>query len=71
MIITKDTEIDLIGRAGVFRRCLGNIFVTKNDELLIFDATLMEVTGFLKPIVFLIRTFITRRQNSTIKYFLS
>jgi hypothetical protein len=71
MIITKNTEIDLIGRAGVFRRCLGNIFVTKNDELLIFDATLLEVTGFLKPIVFLIRTFITWRQNSTMKYFLS
>jgi len=71
LIETKNTEIDLIGRGGVFRRCLSNILVTPNNELLIFDATLMEVTGFLKPIVFLIRTFITWRQNSTIKFFLS
>ena len=71
MIKTKNTEIDLIGRAGVFRRCLGNIFVTHSNELFIFDATLMKVTGFLKPIVFLIRIFITWRQNSTIKFFLS
>jgi hypothetical protein len=71
MIKTKNTEIDLIGRAGVFRRCLGNIFVTQNNELFIFDATLMEVTSFLKPIVFLIRTFVTWRQNSTINFFLS
>jgi len=71
MIKTNNTEIDLVGRAGVFRRCLSNIFVTPNNELLIFDATLMEVTGFLTPIIFLIRTFITWRQNSTIKFFLS
>jgi len=71
MIKTENTEIDLIGRGGVFKRCLSNIFVTPNNELLIVDATLMEVTGFLKPIVFLIRTFITWRQNSTIKFFLS
>ena len=70
MIKTTNTEIDLIGRAGAFRRCLSNIFVTPNNELFIIDATLMEVTGFLKPIVFLIRTFITWRQNSTIKFFL-
>jgi hypothetical protein len=71
MIKAKNTEIDLIGRGGVFRRCLSNILVTTNNELLIFDATLMEVTGFLKPIVFLLRKFITRRQSSTIKFFLS
>lgn len=71
MIKTKNTEIDLIGRAGVFRRCLSNIFVTPNNELFIIDATLMEVTGFLRPIVYLIRTFITWRQNSMIKHFLS
>ena len=71
MIKTKNTEVDLIGRAGGFRRCLSNIFVTPNNELLIIDATLMEVTGFLKPIVFLIRTFVIWRQNSTIKFFLS
>ena len=71
MIKTKNAEIDLIGRAGVFGGCLSNIFVTSNNELFIIDATLMEVTGFLKPIVFLIRTFVIWRQNSTIKYFLS
>ena len=71
MVKTTNTEIDLIGRAGAFRRCLSNIFVTPNNELFIIDATLMEVTGFLKPIVFLIRTFITWRQNSTIKFLLS
>ena len=71
MIKTTNTEIDLIGRAGVFKGCLSNIFVTPNNELFIIDATLMEVTGFLKPIVFLIRTIITWRQNSTIKFFLS
>lgn len=71
MIKTGNAEIDLVGRAGVFRRCLSNIFVTPNNELSIIDATLMEVTGFLKPIIFLIRTFITWRQNSTIKFFLS
>jgi hypothetical protein len=71
MIKTKNTEIDLIGRAGVFRGCLSNIFVTPNNELFIIDATLMEVTGFLRPLVFLIRTFVIWRQNSTIKFFLS
>jgi hypothetical protein len=71
MMKTKNAEIDLIGRAGVFRRCLGNIFVDQNNKLFIFDATLMEVTGILKPIVCLLGTFITWRQNSTIQSFLS
>ncbi|MDO8660138.1 MAG: hypothetical protein Q7K54_06125 [Candidatus Parcubacteria bacterium] len=68
-----NAEVDFIGRAGIFNRCLSNIFVTENNELFIIDATLLDVNtkGFLTPFVFLLRKFVVWRQNSTFKLFLS
>ncbi len=63
--------IDLLGRGGVFNKCLSNIFVTPEKKLFIIDATLLEIKGFLKPIGFVIGKFAKWRQERLIKFFLS
>ena len=64
-------EIDLIGRTGFFGSCFSNIFVTPQHTLVIIDGTLWEATGFLRPLVSLIRTIAIWRQDMVLKEFTS
>jgi len=41
-------EMDLIGHEGIFKGALGNIFVTEENTLRIFDTTLFDSSGFGK-----------------------
>lgn len=72
MIQNGHAEVDFIGRGGVFRKCLSNIFVTNDNNLVIIDATLLEVneSSLLQPIVFILRKIVLLIQNATIKMFL-
>ena len=71
LLAEGDPIVDLIGRAGIFYRCLSNILVLNDGTLRIIDATLLDSDGFLKPIFFLIRMIGMRRQKTTLDYFRS
>lgn len=72
MIKAGNIEIDLVGSGGILCRCMSNIFVTKENKLVIFDATLMDISGFPlleRPFFFLLAKFAKWRQDSNLKAF--
>jgi hypothetical protein len=72
MLKAGNDEVDLIGQDGVFSRCLSNIFITKENKLIIFDATIMDIRRFNffeKPFLFLLAKFAKWRQDSNLKAF--
>jgi hypothetical protein len=73
LVKAGNAKIDFIGRGGVFKRCMSNIFVTPENRLVIIDATLIECenTGIFKPIFLLVFTLATWLNNYTIKKFIT
>jgi hypothetical protein len=63
-------EIDLIGIKGIFLSNLSNIFLTEKNELLIIDATILHVEGYLKIIFYFLEKIISWRQKVVIEKFL-
>ena len=72
LLLKQEGEVlDLIGRGGIFRRTLSNIFVDAEDKLYLIDTTLL-VAGDIPLLQSLIRIFLPAcvwRQSSTIKMF--
>jgi hypothetical protein len=66
-------EIDLIGQKGVFKKCMSNIFVLNNNQLVIMDATLFNTKCpiILKPIITCLRYLVLPIQNRRIDEFLA
>ena len=66
-------EIDLIGQKGVFKKCMSNIFVLNNNQLVIMDATLFNTKCpiILKPIITCLRYLVLPIQNRRINQFLA
>ena len=67
-------EIDFIGSGGVFHNCLSNIFVTSSGQLIIIDATFLEIHDqYLNPIKYLfyiiVRPIALWRQHTVINIF--
>ena len=70
-------EIDLVGHEGLFafsRRCLGNILVTNERKLVIYDATLLN-TGrfapFIRPFMYCLAKIFLPIQHWIINGFLA
>jgi|688.fasta_scaffold09405_2 hypothetical protein len=66
-------EIDLIGQKGIFKKCMSNIFVLNNNQLVIMDATLFNTKCpiILKPIITCLRYLVLPIQNRRIDEFLA
>ena len=72
MAQSKLPFIDLIGQKGVWKKCIGNIFVTADKKLVIFDATLFKVSEFRvwqRPIIFLLLQLGRQIQKYRLKQF--
>jgi hypothetical protein len=69
----EQPEIDLIGQKGVFKKCMSNIFVLNNNQLVIMDATLFNTKCpiILKPIITCLRYLVLPIQNRRIDEFLA
>jgi hypothetical protein len=66
-------EIDLIGQKGICKKCMSNIFVLNNNQLVIMDATLFNTKCpiILKPIIACLRYLVLPIQNCRIDEFLA
>jgi|GEM_PF-791984 len=66
-------EIDLIGQKGILKKCMSNIFVLNNNQLVIMDATLFNTKCpiILKPIITFLRYLVLPIQNRRINQFLT
>ena len=69
----RQPEIDLIGQKGIFKKCMSNIFVLNNNQLVIMDATLFNTKCpiILKPIIAFLRYLVLPIQNRRINQFLT
>lgn len=71
MIKAGKKEIDFIGRMGLLKKQLSNIFVTQENKLKIIDATLLSADGVivLRLYVRFLRKIVLAIQNRTLKAF--
>lgn len=67
----EGVSVDLLGRGGVFKNSLSNIFLTEDKGLFIIDATLLSFGGVLRFIPKSFVTLLLWRQNKVIGYFLN
>ena len=65
-------QIDFVGRGGVFKNCMSNIFVTPSKRLVIIDTTLLEFksSGVFSFLFFFIKKLAVWRNNNVIKMFI-
>jgi hypothetical protein len=64
-------SIDLLGRGGILKNNLSNIFVTNENELIIIDGTILSFEGILSYIPKFAINFLIWRQNKIINNFLN
>jgi hypothetical protein len=73
LVSLEKIEIDLTGQAGLFKQCLGNIFITDKNRLVIIDSTLLRVSRPVWLMLFLaiIRVIVLPIQKRRIKKFIN
>ena len=71
LIEAGNEQVDLVGRGGILKKCMSNIFITPEKQLYIIDTTLLEFrgSGIFYPIFLLVLKLAVWRNNSLIKFF--